>query len=68
MRYRKTVEEWKDIENDLYASGSPNDDLENEIYKGFWRWASSLKAPIEAIIRFPWDYIFASGNQTTFRL
>ena len=27
-RYRKTVGEWKDIENDFYANDSPNDDLE----------------------------------------
>ena len=31
MRYRKTVEKWKDIENDFYANDSPNDDLESEI-------------------------------------
>ena len=31
MRYRKTVGEWKDTENDIYANDSPNNDLENEI-------------------------------------
>jgi hypothetical protein len=34
MKYRKTVGEWKDVENDFYANGSLNDDLESEIYKG----------------------------------
>jgi hypothetical protein len=29
MIYRKTVGEWKDIENDLYANDTPNDDLES---------------------------------------
>ena len=37
MRYRKTTREWKDIENDFYANGSPNDDLESEIQKGSLR-------------------------------
>ena len=32
-RYRKTVGEWKDIENDFYANGSPNDDLERERFR-----------------------------------
>jgi len=27
----KTVEEWKDIENDFYTNDSLNDDLESEI-------------------------------------
>jgi hypothetical protein len=31
MRYRKTVGERKDIENDFYANDSSNDDLESEI-------------------------------------
>jgi hypothetical protein len=30
-RYRKNIGEWKDIENDFYANGSQNDELENEI-------------------------------------
>jgi hypothetical protein len=30
-RYRKTVEERKDIENDFYANDSLNNDLESEI-------------------------------------
>jgi hypothetical protein len=29
-RYRKTVEEYKDIESDFYANESRNDDLESE--------------------------------------
>jgi hypothetical protein len=28
MRYKKTVGDWKDIENDFYANNSLNDDLE----------------------------------------
>jgi len=31
MRFRKTVGEWKDIENGFYASDSLNEDLESEI-------------------------------------
>ena len=31
MRYRKTVGDWKDIENDFYANDSPNGGLESEI-------------------------------------
>jgi tRNA(His) 5'-end guanylyltransferase len=31
MRYRKTVEKWKDIENDFYANDFPNVNLDNEI-------------------------------------
>jgi hypothetical protein len=31
MEYRKVVGEWKDIENDFYANGSLNVDLESEI-------------------------------------
>jgi len=30
-RYRKTVGERKDIENDIYANDSPSDDLEGEL-------------------------------------
>ena len=37
MRYRRTVEERKDIENDFYANGSPNDDLESDFNKDSWR-------------------------------
>jgi len=29
-RYRKVVGEWKDIESDFYADGSPNGDLESQ--------------------------------------
>ena len=31
MRNRKTVGEWKDIENDFYANDSLNDDLERDL-------------------------------------
>jgi hypothetical protein len=31
MRYIKTVGELKDIESNVYANDSPNDDLESEI-------------------------------------
>jgi len=31
MRYRKTVEELKYIENNVYANGSPNNDLDSKI-------------------------------------
>jgi hypothetical protein len=37
MRFRKTVEERKDIENKFYTIDSSNNDLENEIYKNSWR-------------------------------
>ena len=35
-KYRKTVEGYKNIENDFYSHDSPNDDLENKILKGSW--------------------------------
>ena len=39
MKYKKIVEDWKDIEIDFYANGTPNDDLdtlvENELYSRF---------------------------------
>jgi hypothetical protein len=34
MRYRKTVGEWKNKENDFYANDSLNNDLESKIWKG----------------------------------
>ena len=30
LRYRKAIEDYKDIENDFYSNDSPNDDLENK--------------------------------------
>jgi hypothetical protein len=32
-RYRETIEEWKDTENNFYVNNSPNDDLESEFRK-----------------------------------
>jgi hypothetical protein len=32
-RYREAFGGWKDIENDFYLKGSPNDDLESEFKK-----------------------------------
>lgn len=37
MRYRKTVGQWKDIGNDLYANDTPNDDLESGFQNDSWR-------------------------------
>jgi hypothetical protein len=30
-RYKKVIGDWKDIENDFYTNGSPNDNLESKI-------------------------------------
>jgi hypothetical protein len=35
MKNRKTIGEWKNIENDFYINVYPNNDLEIEIQKGF---------------------------------
>jgi hypothetical protein len=32
-KYKKTVERQKDIENNFYWNGFPNDDLENKFWK-----------------------------------
>jgi len=36
-RYRKAVGELKYMESNFYAKGSPNNNLESEIYKASWR-------------------------------
>jgi hypothetical protein len=35
IRYTKAVGEYKDIENNFYSNGSPNDNLESTFWKGY---------------------------------
>jgi hypothetical protein len=49
-RYRKVVEEYKDIESDFYLNNFSNDDLESKLYKNSWRCSNFVALTIVIIL------------------